>query len=224
MNLKSCSTLSITCALLTAISACASPADALPSPTPSIFISPAASSVLPAQPTTSALTPHVSSDICTDPQVTALIDSLKTSMLTSDGALLSSLVSPASGMDVRYFHNGTVINYDQQHARFLYETTFAVDWGIDPGSGAAKTGPFHEVIVPRLAGVFNQPYTLHCNELIHGGASYPLVFPYDKQFYSIYFPGTEANGNLDWQTWLAGIEYVDGKPYIYALMQFFWEP
>jgi hypothetical protein len=29
---------------------------------------------------------------------------------------------------------------------------------------------------------------------------------------------------MDWQTWVAGIEYVNGKPYLYALMQFFWEP
>ena len=34
----------------------------------------------------------------------------------------------------------------------------------------------------------------------------------------------DANGFLDWHTWAIGIEYVDGKPYIYALMQFFWEP
>jgi hypothetical protein len=29
---------------------------------------------------------------------------------------------------------------------------------------------------------------------------------------------------MDWHTWVAGIEYVNGKPYLYALMQFFWEP
>ena len=26
------------------------------------------------------------------------------------------------------------------------------------------------------------------------------------------------------QTWVMGIEYVSGKPYIYALIQYFWEP
>ncbi len=29
---------------------------------------------------------------------------------------------------------------------------------------------------------------------------------------------------MDWHTWVMGIEYVSGKPYVYALIQFFWEP
>ena len=87
-----------------------------------------------------------------------------------------------------------------------------------------KRGSFHDVVVPELVRIFNQPYTLHCNELKHGGATYELEWPYQGEFYSIYFPGTQANGNLDWQTWAMGIEYVSGKPYVYALIQFFWEP
>jgi len=166
----------------------------------------------------------VSSNICSDPQATALIDSLKKAVTTADGQLLASLISPSNGVDVAYFHNGTVINYDQTHARFLFETTYQANWGAEPGSGAEKTGSFHDVVVPALVKSFNQAYTLHCNELKYGGASYPVTFPYKKDFYSIYFPGTDANGNLDWHTWVAGIEYVNGKPYLYALTQFFWEP
>ena len=156
--------------------------------------------------------------------MTALIDSLKKAVTTADGPLLASLVSPASGIDVAFFHNGNVINYDQEHAKFLFETTFEANWGVHPASGQEKVGSFHDVVIPELVKIFNQPYTLHCNELTYGGASYPVNFPYKKDFYSIYFPGTEANGNMDWNTWVAGIEYVNGKPYLYALTQFFWEP
>ena len=163
-------------------------------------------------------------NICTDPQVTALIDSLKNAVLNSDGPLLESLVSPSSGLDVRWVRYGTVVNYQPSQARFLFETTFEVDWGAQAGSGEAKVGAFHDVIVPDLERVFNQSYTLHCNELKYGGATYDVSWPYDKDFYSIYFPGTAANGNMDWHTWVAGIEYVGGKPYLYALTQFFWEP
>jgi hypothetical protein len=127
-------------------------------------------------------------------------------------------------MDVRYLRYGTVVNYDQEHAKFLFETTFEVDWGSEPGSGAERTGSFHDVIVPDLKKVLDQSYTLHCNELKYGGASYEVRWPYEKGFYSVYFPGTAANGNMDWRTWVVGIEYVNGKPYIYALEQFFWEP
>jgi hypothetical protein len=194
--------------------------------TPTLFIIPQttvqpSTGVTPA-PGTTAL-PGIST-ICTDPQVSALIDSLKKAFLTSDGTLLSSLVSPTRGMDVAFFRNGTVINYDPPHAKFLFETTYPADWGTEPGSGAAKKGPFHDVVAPELVKIFNQPYTLHCNELAHGGATYELRWPYQGEFYSVHFPGTQANSNMDWRTWAIGIEYVSGKPYIYALMQFFWEP
>jgi len=217
------------------LTACGSPTTTPPTPTQALLVvptfigtdafapltPPAGSTPLPG--VTSA-PQSTTTDICTDPQVTSLIDWLKTSMLTSDGVLLASLVSPTNGMDVRYFRNGKVVNYDQEHAKFVFETTFEVDWGSEPGSGLAKIGAFHDVIVPKMVESFNQTYTLHCNELKHGGATYDVMWPYEKGFYSVYFPGTQPNGNMDWHTWVVGIEYMNNKPYIYALTQFFWEP
>jgi hypothetical protein len=58
-----------------------------------------------------------------------------------------------------------------------------------------------------------------------GGASYAATWPYTGiNYYSVYFPGTDANSKMDWRTWLVGVDYVGGKPYLYALMQFEWEP
>jgi len=145
------------------------------------------------------------------------------SVLNADGALLSSLVS-SNGMEVRWVRYGNPITYTREQAQFLYETTYEANWGAEPGSGQEKKGSFHDVIVPDLTKVFNQPYTLQCNDIRHGGASYDISWPYKKDFYSVYFPGTQPNGNLDWDTWAVGIEYNNGKPYIYALIQFFWEP
>jgi hypothetical protein len=225
---------------LIVLAACTSPTATPPTPTQPVFVIPTflpTDTFIPLSPSVAVttegmtalpgITPTVQStttDICADPQVTALIDSFKTAVLNSDGELLASLVSPTSGMDVRFFRYGTVINYDQAHARFLFETTYELDWGAEPGSGASKVGSFHDVVVPKLVESFNQNYSLHCNDLKHGGASYDVTWPYDKGFYSVYFPGTEANGNLDWHTWAVGIEYVDGSPFIYALSQYFWEP
>jgi hypothetical protein len=166
----------------------------------------------------------VASDICADPQVTALIDSLKTAVLNSDGPLLSSLVSPQRGLDVARFRDGTVITYRPDQAKFLFETTFEVNWGPAPGSGLEEIGSFHDVVVPELVKAFNQPYTLHCNDLTHGGATYEVSWPYEGDFYSVHFPGTEVNGFMDWHTWAVGVEYVNNKPYLYALIPYFWEP
>jgi hypothetical protein len=174
-------------------------------------------------PTATPIAP-VAANVCTDPQVVALIDSLKRAMLNNDGALLSSVVSP-NGMTVHYYHvHEKPITYSAYQAQFLFETTYQADWGSAPASGLEKKGSFHEVVVPDLKKIFSTPYTLQCNEIRHGGANYNISWPYNKDFYSIYDAGTQQNGNMDWHTWVAGIEYVNGKPYIYALMQFFWEP
>jgi hypothetical protein len=234
MKIKMLSVFLIGFILLAAVvTACASPATLSPAtatflalPTSTLFIGTPPTAAQPGGtplPGTAIAYPNPAT-ICGDPQVTAMIDSFKKAILTSDGPLLSTLVSPSRGMDVAFYREGTVITYEPEQAKFLFETTFEVDWGAEPGSGAMKRGSFHDVVVPELARIFNQPYTLHCNELKHGGATYELEWPYQSEFYSIHFPGTPANGNLDWQTWVMGIEYVSGKPYVYALIQFFWEP
>ena len=204
------------------------PTPTAPAPAPLIFITTETPSPIPPPATavftpTATVVPPVAENVCIDPQAPALLDSLKRAMLNNDGALLGSLVSP-SGMEVRWVRYGNIVTYTREQAQFLFETTFEANWGDEPGSGAPKQGAFHDVIAPDLVKVFNQPYTLHCNEIRHGGATYDISWPYKKDFYSIYYAGTDANGNLDWHTWVAGIEYVNGKPFIYALIQYFWEP
>lgn len=219
---------------LVSLTGCSFPGRAAATPTPLInpdliFVTtetPIAITPIPPTPIltqTATPIPPVAANVCNDPQAIALIDALKSSMLTANGATFSPLVSP-NGMQVRYFRDGKVITYSAHQAKFLFETTYKADWGSEPGSGLQKTGAFHDVIVPELVKTFNTPYTLHCNELRHGGATYQVAWPYNKDFYSIYYPGTEQNGYMDWRTWAAGIEYVNGKPYIYALTQYFWEP
>lgn len=125
--------------------------------------------------------PPISSNVCSDPAVVSLIDSLKTSMLSADGALLSSLIAP-NGMEVHYFRDGNAVTYTPYQAGFLYETTFQANWGNDPASGIEKLSSFHDVIVIEMMKIFNQPYTLHCNEIRHGGATYEVTWPYNKDF------------------------------------------
>lgn len=129
-------------------------------------------------------------------------------------------------MDVRYWRNGRVVKYDQYHAKFLFETTFKVNWGAAPGSGQATIGSFHDVIIPPLRSVLNAPSTINvCNQIKTGGATYTPQWPYfGVNFYSIHYPGTQQNGNLDWRTWLVGVEYVQSKPYLHSLIHLNWEP
>ncbi len=202
-------------------------------PPPTVLASPTAASAsmtaAPSLPTTAATLPPVTLTtqvgFCGDGQVPVLIGSFRSAILTSNGPLLASLVSPTHGMDARLYRNGRVVNYDVEHAKFLFTSTFAVDWGLAPGSGLETSGSFHELIVPALVDVFNRAYTLRCDQVQVGGTTYQATWPYPGiDFYSAYYPGTEANGNMDWHTWLLGVHYVGAKPYLYAIMQFQWEP
>jgi hypothetical protein len=212
------------------LSACSLPGNTpAATPSPAFFmptILPAATQSIPTAITfTPTSTTPDAQTYCNDPQTANLLASFKTAVTTSNGALLASLVSPTKGMEVRAFRNGRVITYDQEHAKFLFVTTYQSPWGNQPASGKEVNGAFHEVIVPELLKVFGQSHTLQCSEIKTGGATYEPEWPYQgNKFFSAFFAGTEANSNLDWYTWVIGIDTVNNKPYIYALVPFFWEP
>ena len=162
---------------------------------------------------------------CLDKRPPAVVGTLKTALLTSDGLLLASVVDPIHGMDAQLLRNGAVVNYDQAHAKFLFESEYPVDWGPAPGSGLQVKGPFREHFVPALLDVLTKDYSLRCDTLQVGGASYAPIWPYPAiDFYSVYFPGTQENGGLDWHAWALGMKIVGDKAYLSAITQYRWEP
>jgi hypothetical protein len=115
--------------------------------------------------------------------------------------LLSSLVSPTRGLDAANFRDGNVINYTPEQAKFLFETTFEVNWGAAPGSGADKIGSFHDVIVPELVKAFNQPYT-HCIAMNSNMAVPRMKFPGPIREISIQYI------SLARTQWINGLAYL----------------
>jgi len=150
---------------------------------------------------------------CADSRVNALLAALAHALTASDGAQLAGLVSTAHGMDVRLYRYGTVVNYDPAHARYVFDSSYAVDWGPAPGSGQETVGAFHVAVLPGL-----QEET--------GGASYDASWPErvaNVNFYSVYKPGPSGQ-EQSWRTVLVGVEYVAGQPYVFSLTQMTWEP
>lgn len=162
---------------------------------------------------------------CNDTRARDLITSFTKAIATKDGAFLASLVSPSRGMDLLYYRAGKVVNYDIEHAKFVFETTFQADWGLSYGSGEATLGSFQETVLPSLQIVFTPNAELVCNQLKVGGATYipEWAYPY-LDYYSVHFAGTNEFGGLDWQTWAMGIEVVADKLYIASLVHYVWEP
>lgn len=230
------------------LAACSPPVDAPPDPT-SIFttapqqapptVPPATSTLevftsIPAVQPTLALTDipayltsvpeNFSPDFCQDTRALQLLSDLKTAIQTRDGKLLASIANPKTGVGVRFIRDGNVITYFD-NVKFVFETTYEADWGLGAGSGLPVKGSFQEIVLPSLELLFASNPAVTCNELKVGGATYVPEWPYrGMDFYSIYFPGTDEFGGMDWETWAVGMAREEGKPMLAALVHFAWEP
>jgi hypothetical protein len=170
-------------------------------------------------------TPSPIPRFCDHSMAVALLGDVERALSAEDGTLLATLIDPAHGMDTRLIRNGTTINYDRTHAQELFSSDYAVNWGAGAGSGLPVIGSFRALVAPALLEVLTSDYTLECDRIRTGGATYEPTWPYTSgDFYSAFFPGTEPNGLLDWRTWVFGIRMENGTPYLYAILQFLWEP
>jgi hypothetical protein len=173
------------------------------------------------------LTEYVpSATFCADARVNTLITGLDNALTAGNGVLLQSLVSPAHGVTVHLWRHGTPVTFEPADARWVFESTYSHDWGLAPGSGLETSGSFHVVVLPKLQDVFSASYTLSCNSVQTGGASYDTSWlpQYTNiNFYSAYKPGPTGD-ELSWRTVLVGVEYVKGQPYVFSLIQMEWEP
>jgi len=164
---------------------------------------------------------------CMDARVNTLIDNLKSAVLASNDDILASLIHTLHGLDVRLWRYGTLANYTQEEASWVLESQYQVNWGPAPGSGENTLGTFSEEILPRLQEVFSAVYNLHCNDTLDLATFSVEPWPPEYtniNFYTVYKPGTEQYGGLDWRAWTVGIEYVGGEPYLFSLIHYQWEP
>jgi hypothetical protein len=54
---------------------------------------------------------------------------------------------------------------------------------------------------------------------------FPLATPWpytNIHYYNLYKPATDQQ--LDFRTWLIGVEYVNGQPYLHSMVSIVWEP
>ena len=163
---------------------------------------------------------------CTDTRVNTLITNLDHAFTANDGVQLATLVSPAHGVTVYLWRYGNAVTFKPSDARWVFDSTYEHDWGAAPGSGLDTKGSFHVAVLPNLQDVFNATYTLTCNSLgsatQYGNQPWPAEYT-NINYYTVYKPGTPGV-DLNWRYWLVGVEYVQGQPYVFALIHFAWEP
>jgi len=170
------------------------------------------------------LTEYVTHDaFCADTRIAPLIQKLKTSMNQSDGLMLSQMVSPDHGMNVHLWAYQPPVSYTPEKAVGAFVSTEIFNWGSGP-RGEPDYGTFKEIIQPRMLDVLNAPnMETYCDSL---DKVYPLSRPWPYpgiRYYNLYRPGTPGV-ELDFRTWLIGIEYYKGEPYIYGMVNVVWEP
>jgi len=164
---------------------------------------------------------------CADARVNTLIDNLESAVLAPNDDVLASLIHSLHGLDVRFWRYGTVANYTQEEASWVLESEYEVNWGPAPGSGENTLGTFSDVVLPKLQEVFSSVHNLHCNDTLDLATFSVEPWPPEYEninFYTVYKPGTEQYGGLDWRAWTVGVEYVNGQPYLFALIHYQWEP
>jgi hypothetical protein len=173
------------------------------------------------------LTEHVDpAAFCADARVPELFSKLLAVFEGNDSSLFGPIISPVHGLTVTYIHNGNSRVYYPTVDTGILESTEVVNWGNGPGSGLPVEGTFFDLVRPDLVQVLSSGYEARCGEIVLGGASYEVTWPFEWQnirYYSLYKPGA-AGHELEWMTWLTGVEYVDGAPYLYSLNRYNWEP
>ena len=155
-----------------------------------------------------------------------LFGRLYEALRTNDGRLLAPLVSPVHGLTITYINNGNPRLYSPTDAVSIFGSSEVIDWGLGPGSGLPVQGTFEDLVRPDLLAVFGDSYQTNCNLIKLGGASYTVTWPSiwkNINFYSVHKPGSPGI-ELDWMTWLVGVEGAEGKNYLFSLSRFNWEP
>jgi hypothetical protein len=173
------------------------------------------------------LTEFVTPEIfCIDSRVNNLLANLGAAVKTLDGEALAALISPQHGLAIRLWRNSTPIIFDQDHARWVFDSTYRHNWGSAPASGLDTLGSFHEAVLPVLLEVFKASNTMTCNSPgpapQYSSDPWPLEYS-NINYYAIYKPGTPGV-DLDFRTLLVGVEYVRGQPTLFSLIHFNWEP
>lgn len=173
------------------------------------------------------LTEYVAPDVfCADSRVATLLTNLGAALSSANGASLAALGSPTHGVDVRLWRHEANINFDREHLRWVFSSTYSHSWGAAPGSGFPVSGSFKDVVLPRLLEVFNSSYEKTCNDVGIAAAFSMQPWPFEYSnigYFQVLKPAT-PDIDFDWRIWLVGVEYVGGQPYIFTLIHYEWEP
>ncbi len=156
---------------------------------------------------------------CKDERTKTLVSDLAKAVASEDGKLLASIASANHGITLRLFRNGPAYNFFY-YLPNLFNGTYSINWGKAPGAYQNEVGGFGKIVTPRLKDVFGSGYEIYCNDASKTGSADPWPPEYANiNFLTVYKPESKV-GAKDWRAWLVGVDYVSGKPGVFALIHF----
>ncbi len=168
------------------------------------------------------LTQDVSpADFCADPRVQSLLDRFQQILRTRDGGALLEVVSPRRGLVVRTSWWNVEVLIGREQVPRLFVSSEEWDWGEGEAAGVTVRGPFRDVVLPQLQDVFDSQPEVTCNSLRTGATERNPRWPAEYtnlNFYAFYRPDPFPGSRYNWRTWVVGVEYVEGEPYIAVLV------
>jgi hypothetical protein len=163
------------------------------------------------------LTGQVAKDFfCEDARTLGIIDALKAAIANQDGEALAELLHPFRGLRLRFGSSNEVM-LTAEEARSFFTSSESYDWGIG-GRGSIRS-----VLVPPLEKDLLGATDLVCGELVGGGGAGTLQLPFEYQpvnFYTLHRPVADGGAPGDWGSWVVGIDYWQGQPYLAFLVHF----
>ncbi len=172
------------------------------------------------------LTESVSREtFCADPAVTELISEFERAVAEQDGRALRRIVHPDRGLRVRlsWWNEEVILGFDA--LQNLFRDRQRYDWGTEDGSGEAIRGSFRDVVMPRLERDLLGASEWACDEGLFGGTAGLTVLPegYDAVRYVTAHRPAPAEQELDWGTWIIGVERWEENYYLSYLVHYRWE-
>ena len=162
---------------------------------------------------------------CADPEVAKLLETFQEAIEEEDGRLLRQLVHRDRGLRVRLNWWNEEILVAGEDIQTIFRAQKKYDWGTEDGSGEEIRGSFSEVAMPRLERDLLGATSWGCDQGIFGGTAGSTTLPegYEAVRYYSAHRAAPAEQELDWGTWIIGIERWEGEYYLSYLVHYRWE-
>lgn len=172
------------------------------------------------------LTESVSREtFCADPAVSDLISRFERAVAEQDGRALRGLIHPDRGLRVRLGWWNEEVMVEWNDLQNVFRAQKGYDWGVEDGSGDPIRGSFRNVALPRLERDLLGASEWACDEGLFGGTAGLTVLPegYDAVHYFSAYRPAPAEQEMDWGTWIIGVERWEGSYYLSYLVHYRWE-